>query len=150
MKSPKQSPLSTLVRRRIRQLRDNAGLTQERLCELAGISSDAISRIEGGVRVPRLDTLEKLARVFDTDVSSLVSSDKEPEPATYPPSIMRIVYLLLQYPPQVHEVCENLLKSALDGFLGIENARVILRTASRKKPGASGRGRGGKPSKTRK
>ena len=127
MKSPKQSPLSILVRRRIRQLRDNAGLTQERLCELAGISSDAISRIEGGVRVPRLDTLEKLARVFDTDVSSLVSSDKEPEPATYPPSIMRIVYLLQQYPPSVHEACESLLKSALDGFLSVENARVVLR-----------------------
>ena len=146
MKKKKPSSLITLVRHRIRRLRDSSGLTQAKLCELAGISSDSVSRFESGVRIPRLDTLEKLARVFDIDVATLVSDDKEPEPATYPQSIMRIVYLLLQYPPSVHEACESLLKSALDGFFSVENARVVLSGVKKKKRKASVRPRAGEES----
>ena len=132
MKNQKSSSLTTQVRQRIRQLREQNGLTQDKLCEYAGISSDSITRIEVGSRVPRLDTLEKIARVFDTDVSSLVSAGKMLEP-TYPQSIMRIVHLLAQYPEPVHAVCEKLLRSALEGFLSVETARLIINKERRKK-----------------
>jgi transcriptional regulator with XRE-family HTH domain len=76
MKTKNTSSFTIHVRQRIRHLREQNGLTQDKLCEYAGISSDSITRIEGGSRVPRLDTLEKIARVSDTDVSSLVSTGK--------------------------------------------------------------------------
>ena len=132
MKTKKQTSFTTQVRQRIRQLREQSGLTQEKLCEYAGISSDSVTRIEGGSRVPRLDTLEKIARVFDTDVSTLVSTGKVSEPA-YPQSIMRIVHLLTQYPEPVHAACEKLLRSALEGFLSVETARTVINKEKRKK-----------------
>ena len=132
MKTKNPISLTTQVRQRIRQLREQNGLTQDKLCEYAGISSDSITRIEGGSRVPRLDTLEKIARVFDTDVSSLVSTGKMSEP-TYPQSIMRIVHLLAQYPEPVHAICEKVLRSALEGFLSVETARLVINKEKRKK-----------------
>ena len=132
MKKKKLSPLSNLVRRRLRDLRQKSGLTQENLCDLAGVSSDAVSRIEGGSRVPRLDTLEKLTRVLDTDVSSIVSTEEMPK-SEYPQSIVRILYMLLQQPPEVHEACEKLLKSALDGFTNPDIARAVLNEEKKRK-----------------
>ena len=141
MKTKKQTALTAQVRRRIRELREQGGLTQEKLCEYAGISRDSVTRIEGGSRVPRIDTLEKIARVFDTDVSSLVSTEMMSKPA-YPQSLMRIVHLLAQHPEPVHAACEKLLRSALEGFLNVETARTVLNKEKRKKRAkAAGNGR---------
>jgi hypothetical protein len=70
--------------------------------------------------------------VFDIDVSSLVSTGKMSEP-TYPQSIMRIVHLLAQYPEPVHAICEKVLRSALEGFLSVETARLVINKEKRKK-----------------
>lgn len=87
--------LRDVVRRRIRELRRDRGLTQEELCEHAGISIDAISRIEGGSRVPTLDTIDAIAAAlsvsplaFFDGASPLVSPKKQAVP------LRRIVALL--------------------------------------------------------
>src|SRR5690606_13234075 len=49
--------LSDRVQRHIRELRKERGLTQEQVCELAGVSVDAVTRIESGTRTPTLPTL---------------------------------------------------------------------------------------------
>ena len=126
MSRGKHTPLTHMVRHRIRQLRIERDLTQVELCKIAGISSDSITRIESGSRVPTLDTLEKIAQVFDMPVSILVGND-EPPKIKHQPSLMRIVYLLRKYSPEVHEACEKLLKSALKGFLTSEIAAEVLK-----------------------
>jgi transcriptional regulator with XRE-family HTH domain len=51
--------------------RKNKGLTQEHLGELAGISSNAIARIEGGYRWPNLSTIRKIASALEVDETEL-------------------------------------------------------------------------------
>ena len=46
----------------LRSARDHAGLSQEELSERSGLHSTEISRLERGVREPRLGTIVRLAR----------------------------------------------------------------------------------------
>lgn len=47
-------------------------MTQSALAEEIGFSKSAISKYENGDRIPRVDTLEKLAIVLDADIWDLV------------------------------------------------------------------------------
>lgn len=60
-----------LLGKRIRQLRKNDGLSQERFAELIGIDPNSVSRIECGVHYPSLDTLEKIATILKMEMRDL-------------------------------------------------------------------------------
>ncbi len=47
--------------RRIKELRKQAGMTQEALADLANIAPRHLSRLERGIHFPSLDTLELIA-----------------------------------------------------------------------------------------
>lgn len=51
--------------------RSEAGESQERLAEIMGVSSDAVSRWERGVTCPDVSSLKRLAEHFDLPVSKL-------------------------------------------------------------------------------
>lgn len=70
---------SDLVAGRVRELRASKGWSQEKLAEAAGLSKDAVSRIERGDRGPRLDTLEQIAKAVGTTLAKLVDFG-EPTP----------------------------------------------------------------------
>jgi len=52
--------------------RKAAGLTQERLAERAGVSSETISRLERGAAVPSIARLETIARHLQIEVHELL------------------------------------------------------------------------------
>lgn len=54
------------------RLREATGMTQEELAFRAAIHRTQISFIESGKRMPRLDTLVKLAGALEVSVSTLV------------------------------------------------------------------------------
>jgi DNA-binding XRE family transcriptional regulator len=62
-----------VVGKRIRGTREGLGLSQEVVAERSGIPQESLSRIENGHRDPRLDTLRRLASVFEMDVSELLA-----------------------------------------------------------------------------
>lgn len=68
---------------RIAHARQQKGLTQEELAELAGVSTRTIQRIESGESVPRAFTLKAIAASLKTSYEELVN-DNEPvsTPAT--------------------------------------------------------------------
>jgi transcriptional regulator with XRE-family HTH domain len=51
----------------LRHIREQRGLSQDKLSELAGVPQNTISLVERGVRTPHTGTLEKLARVLKVD-----------------------------------------------------------------------------------
>ena len=53
--------LAERVGRHLRALRLERGLSQARLAELAGLTTEAVSRFERGAKEPRLSSLERLA-----------------------------------------------------------------------------------------
>ena len=49
------------IRNNIKKYRNNKGFTQDKLSELAGVSTDYISEIERGKKVPSIKRLDKIA-----------------------------------------------------------------------------------------
>lgn len=68
------------------ELRRRAGLTQDLLAGLSGVSSTAISRYETGQRTPTLSTLARLAggAEFDAVVSFVPRAENSEPGFTYP------------------------------------------------------------------
>jgi HTH-type transcriptional repressor of puuD len=58
--------------KRLRELRDERGLSQRALAEKAGISREYLSRLETGRQDPTLSTLEKIARALKVTVGVIV------------------------------------------------------------------------------
>jgi transcriptional regulator with XRE-family HTH domain len=56
---------------RVRALRTEAGLTQERLAELARLDRSYLANVEGGGRNPTLDVIHRLSIALKVDISDL-------------------------------------------------------------------------------
>ena len=61
--------------RAIQKIRIMAGLTQAQLADLAGVSQETISRIEGG-GVTRTATLDRLAASLGCTAAQLIEEDQ--------------------------------------------------------------------------
>lgn len=56
---------------RLRELRVQKGLTQEKLSECIGIQPENYSRIENGLSFPKPDNIEKISNVLNVEVAEL-------------------------------------------------------------------------------
>lgn len=56
---------------RIKQLRKEKGMTQERLAELLGISFQAVSKWENNIALPDITLVPRLARIFGVSTDEL-------------------------------------------------------------------------------
>ncbi|QEH69759.1 helix-turn-helix domain-containing protein [Cellulosilyticum sp. WCF-2] len=65
------------IGQKIKKLRENKGLSQKALGELAGISDSIISAYEKDRKKPGRDTVIKLAAVLNVDVNYLVNDEVE-------------------------------------------------------------------------
>jgi transcriptional regulator with XRE-family HTH domain len=63
--------------KRLRYLRRDRDITQERLSELTEISVKYISRLETGHSSPSLETILKLAEALEVDVGELFKFDRK-------------------------------------------------------------------------
>jgi transcriptional regulator with XRE-family HTH domain len=59
---------------RLRQLREQKGLSVRALAEKAGVDFSAINRIELGKSTPKLSTLEKLAKTLGVSIRDLIDN----------------------------------------------------------------------------
>ena len=57
---------------RLRATGEKSGVSQENLATLAGLSRDAIGKLETGRRLPRLDTLLALMSALEVEPSELL------------------------------------------------------------------------------
>ena len=60
-----------LLGKRIKELRKEAGLTQEKLAEMINIETTSLSGIESGRHFPSLPTIEKIANNLKVELKSL-------------------------------------------------------------------------------
>ena len=68
---------------RLRDLRAQHRLSQEKLSELSGLSVDAISNLERGISVPQLDSVEAIRAACDMpiwEVLDFLGRSEAPEP----------------------------------------------------------------------
>lgn len=71
---------------KLRKAREDAGLTQEELAYLGGISRTVISPLELGQHAPRLDTLIKLAGALGVEPCQLIADVRWTPPPAQGPS----------------------------------------------------------------
>lgn len=62
---------------RIQECRQKAGMSQEKVAELVGVSRQAVTKWEAGQSSPNTANLFKLAEIFGTTVDFLLSPDNE-------------------------------------------------------------------------
>jgi transcriptional regulator with XRE-family HTH domain len=67
-------PEGELFGRRLREVRQKRGLTQQAVADLAGMSLTYISNMEHGFKVPSLTTIIRLAVALDCKVVDLVGA----------------------------------------------------------------------------
>ena len=60
---------------RLRRLRRNADLSQQKLSDLSGVGRVTIARIESAAQSPKLDTIQKLASAMGYSVQALMMDD---------------------------------------------------------------------------
>lgn len=63
---------------RIKELRDQEGISQEELAHRAGLSRTGMGFVETGKRWPRLDTLMKVAQGLNVTVDELLKGLHKP------------------------------------------------------------------------
>ena len=61
----------------IREARSRAGVSQERLAELAGLDRTYVSGVERGSRNPTLDSMSRLAAALNLPLSELITRAEE-------------------------------------------------------------------------
>lgn len=66
--------LSQRIGRQIRERRQRARYSQLRLAEAADLSLNHVSLMERGRRLPRLETLDRVARALGADLGDLVGN----------------------------------------------------------------------------
>ncbi len=66
------SPLQAQFGKTVREARQNTGLTQAGLADLAGLTQQYIARIEAGQINPALATMIAVARVLHLDVGDML------------------------------------------------------------------------------
>lgn len=63
----------TNLARKVKQLREKLGLSQEKLARLADVSNNTIINIEAGKQDnPTIETLKKVAKALDVSVEELI------------------------------------------------------------------------------
>ena len=60
---------------KLRELRKNAGYTQQEIGNMIGVAKSTVSLYESGVYEPDIGTLKKLADIFNVSLDTLVGHD---------------------------------------------------------------------------
>ncbi len=76
---------------RIKQCRQQSGLSQEKVAELVGVSRQAVTKWETGQSAPSTENLLRLAKLFGTTADLLIAPPKSP-----PQSVAEAMYHLMK------------------------------------------------------
>ena len=91
-----------IVGRRLKVLRKQRGLSQEKLAEMVGKSVDAISSIERGVSTPLLETVYDLSVVLGVRLFDLYREEDEGLGVDeLPTDVQELVHLIRKQPDSV-------------------------------------------------
>ena len=71
-------PLSEIFAEKLRYFRRSAGFTQKELGARMGYTEKAVSKWESGQTIPPVETLVKLAELFQTSMDTLLAFDRAP------------------------------------------------------------------------
>lgn len=108
-------PRSKKLGLRVARLRAGRKMSQRELSEAAGITEQALSRIENGVRAPRVDTVRRLADALRVGVGDVIDEGKpRSTPKGLRPEIERITELLRDAPHETVRLARRIVEVLVD------------------------------------
>jgi transcriptional regulator with XRE-family HTH domain len=126
---------------RIKDLRTKKGWTQEKLAERADLTSEAITRVERGIRMLTLKTLGKLAHGLGVSPAVLIDAQSSLPSAELTPPLARIISKLEDEGEVVQLAAEELVGAflrALRSAKGAESSKMAVPENKRRpRPGAA-------------
>ena len=69
--------MKELIGKKVKELRQQYGLTQEELARQLGVTKEFISMVESGKRLPGLENITKLAKAFHRDAAYFMRDEEE-------------------------------------------------------------------------
>jgi transcriptional regulator with XRE-family HTH domain len=103
MRKRAERHIRKFIGQRLRALRKERGLTQDRLGELSGLSGKFIGEVERGQKSISIDSLYAVAVALRTPLPSLVDV-RVGEPAAAPSEDLERIYALMAGPHRQEEV----------------------------------------------
>lgn len=109
--------------RNLRNYLEINNMTQVELAKRLSVGTTSVYNWCNGVKVPRMDKVDKMCEIFSCRRSNLISDT--PEPAALVLSDMEIKII------EAYRRCTPELKTALHGFLGIKGGAEECETEER-------------------
>ncbi|WP_438498112.1 helix-turn-helix domain-containing protein [Paenibacillus sp. IHBB 3054] len=88
------SRISESVGSQIRVLRQERGISQEKLALIAGVNTSYVGQIERGIRSPTIDMLDKIAQALEVDVVELFRLETDRAPHTNSDTLNKLMFEL--------------------------------------------------------
>lgn len=138
--------IARLLGGRIRTLRKNMGLKQAQFAQLVGMSRDAIGLMERGEKLPRLESICKIADKLNIPLSKILDFDKTPRQEKKPPEPLSSLnfYLQTKSPAEVrmvHDLAKGVLTKAPGIYLHTKKFGVGVYKKPRRRPSGTSAGR---------
>ncbi len=73
-------PVEQRIGTQIARIRKDRAVTQEQLAEIIDVTAETISRLERGVSIPSLKTLEKISKALHTSLKDLFDFEYRQKP----------------------------------------------------------------------
>ena len=106
-----------LIGAQIAKIRNDREITQERLAELIKVTTETISRLERGVSIPSIKTLEKISQALHTSLKDIFDFEYLEEPnksGTFGHEIARLIAFLKTKNADDIKMCYRLLKGIFE------------------------------------
>ncbi len=107
-----------LIGKQIARFRKESGMSQAQLAEAIDVASETISRLERGVSIPSLNTLEKISGVLNISFKDLFDFEYTPKSkvSQSEKEITKIIALLKPHKLNEIRLAHTLLKDFLRGI----------------------------------
>ena len=106
-----------LIGTQIAKIRNNREITQERLSELINVTPETISRLERGVSIPSIKTLEKISHALHTSMKDIFDFEYLSEPDkgdAFEHEFAKLIALLKTKKANDIKMCYHLLKTIFE------------------------------------
>ncbi|MBY9084670.1 helix-turn-helix transcriptional regulator, partial [Paenibacillus sp. HN-1] len=88
------SKIAEVVGSQIRNLRQERGISQEKLALIAGVNTSYVGQIERGIRSPTIDMLDKIAQALEVSVVDFFGSEINHEFSPSPETLNKLMFEL--------------------------------------------------------
>ncbi len=122
--------MDIMIGNRIRELRKQRGMTQEKLAEILGISFQSISKWENNIALPDITLVPRLAQIFDVTTDELFAYNQKKIREDIEQYVQRACELRESNPAEGRRILEEGLQKYPENDILLDNLLYVLNYTS--------------------